>query len=203
MTNEQLSNYDYVVMIDKSGSMSTNDCPGGRSRWAWVQEQALNLARKCAEFDNDGIDVVVFAGTPKDYKGVTPDKVEQIFKENSPGGSTDTAAAIKLVIDGYFSRKSSGSAKPLIVLCFTDGAPNDQNEVANVIINATKKMDADEELAITFLQVGGDQGARSFLKFLDDGLEAKGAKFDIVDTKNDSEMDGLSTEDILIQAVTD
>lgn len=203
MTNEELGKYDYAILIDKSGSMSTADCPGGKTRWAWVQEQALNVARKCAEFDSDGIDVIVFAGQPKEYHGVTPDKVEQVFKENSPGGSTDTAAAIKLATDGYFTRKAAGGAKPLIVLCFTDGEPNDKPALAKVIIDAANKIDVDEELAITFLQVGKDEGARKFLKSLDDDLQGQGAKFDIVDTKDDAEMDGLSVEEILVQAVTD
>lgn len=203
MTNEELSKYDYVILVDKSGSMSTPDCVGGKTRWEHTQEQTLNIARTCAKFDDDGIDVIVFGSSVKEYKGVTPEKVEQVFKENNPGGSTNTAGAVKAAFDGYFSRKSAGSAKPLIALCFTDGTPDSKDELEKVIIEATKKMDKDEELAITFLQVGSDNGARDFLKNLDDGLEAKGAKFDIVDTKDDSEMENLSVEDILSEAVTD
>lgn len=131
---EELAKYDYVLMIDKSGSMSTNDCPGGKTRWAYAQEQTEAIARQCAEFDSDGIDVVVFAGTAKTYNGVTPDKVTQIFKENSPSGSTETATALESVLSDYRSRKASGNAKPLIVVCVTDGAPNDQKAVDNVII---------------------------------------------------------------------
>lgn len=203
MNTDELKKYDYVVLIDKSGSMSTEDCVGGKSRWLHTQEQCANVARTCAKFDDDGIDVIVFGSTVKEYKNVTPDKVDQIFKENTPGGSTNTAGAVEAAFNGYFSRKTAGSAKPLIALCFTDGIPDDKQKLEQVIINATKKMDVDEELAISFLQVGSDAGARDFLKNLDDGLEAKGAKFDIVDTKDDSEMENLSVEDILVQAVTD
>lgn len=203
MTKEQLAQRDYVVAIDKSGSMSENDCPGGKTRWAWVQEQALNVSRKCAEFDDDGIDVVVFAGSAKEYHGVTPDKVAQVFQENSPGGSTDTAGAVKLVTDAYFERKKAGNAKPLTLLVFTDGEPNDQRELAKVIMDAANKMDSDEEIGISFLQVGKDAGARKALKSLDDDLQSQGAKFDIVDTKDDAEMENLSVEDILMEAVTD
>lgn len=203
MNTDALKKYDYVVMIDKSGSMSRGGCPGNKTRWQHVQEQAENVARICGQFDDDGIDVVVFAGSAKEYHGVTADKVEQVFKENSPGGGTDTAGALKMVLDAYFERKKAGSAKPLIVLCFTDGEPDSQEELSKVIIDATKKIESDEEIGISFLQVGDDSGARAFLKSLDDDLTGKGAKFDIVDTENDLEMEKLSVEDILMKAVTD
>lgn len=200
---EELAKYDYILMIDKSGSMSTPDCPGNKSRWDYAQEQTMAIARECAKFDSDGIDVVVFAGSPKLYSGTTPDKVEQIFKENSPSGGTDTAAALKLVLDGYNTRKAAGTAKPIIVVCITDGQPSDQNAVDKVIIAHANSMQDDGETGITFIQIGKDAGARAFLKHLDDDMQGLGAKFDIVDTKNEEEMDNISITDILVQAITD
>jgi len=47
---------DYTLIIDKSGSMSTPDQPGGRSRWDAAQESTLALARKCEQFDTITID---------------------------------------------------------------------------------------------------------------------------------------------------
>lgn len=87
VSNEELAKHDFVVMIDKSGSMETKDCPGGKSRWKYAEEFAVSIATKCEEFDDDGIDVVLFAGSPKEFKGVKADKVAQIFKENSPSGA--------------------------------------------------------------------------------------------------------------------
>ncbi len=203
MNKEQMAKYDYVVMIDKSGSMTTADCPGGKTRWAYAQEQVEAIARQAAQFDDNGIDIVVFAGTPKLYTGVTADKVTLIFTENSPSGSTETAEALKLVFAEYNKRKAAGNAKPLIVICATDGQPNDETAVAKVITDHTLSMEKDEETGITFVQIGKDDAARSFLKRLDDGLQAAGAKFDIVDTVNDQEMENISIEDILTRAVLD
>lgn len=202
MSNERLQGRDYIVAIDKSGSMSTPH-KGGKTRFQYAQEQTEAVARKCAEFDPNGIDVVVFNNSVKEYNNVSPEKVSQVFAENEPSGGTATDAALRLILDGYFARKAAGTANPITVVVVTDGAPNDQNAVANVIIEATKKMDADEEIGITFLQVGDDAGARSFLQFLDDELQNKGAKFDIVDTKNEAEMDNLSISDLLLAAVED
>ncbi len=50
-----------------------------------------------------------------------------------------------------------------------------------MIREASHKIPRDECLAISFIQVGKDNGARRFLKKLDDDL--KGCQFDIVDTK--------------------
>lgn len=200
MTNEELAKRDYVMLIDRSGSMGTKH-KGGRTRFQYAQEQTEALARKCAEFDADGIDVILFNNSVKVYTGVTPEKVTQVFKESEPSGGTATDAALKHVFDEYFKKKTAGTAKPVTVLCITDGEPNDPKAVAKVIVEASKKIDADEELAVTFIQVGDDEGARKFLQSLDDDLEAQGAKFDIVDTKNEEEMDNMSLTEILIEAV--
>ncbi len=201
MTNEELKKYDFVLLLDKSGSMGTKDMPGGKSRWDAAKEATLALARKCAEFDADGITVVPFAGGFKEYENVTggEDKVNQIFKENEPNGSTDTAKVLEATFNKYFASK----AKPIIVICVTDGEPNDANAVKNVIIAATKKMDRDEEIGVQFIQIGSDPGATAFLKDLDDGLVAKGAKFDIVDTKTTDEMENLTIVDVLLSALSD
>lgn len=50
----KLADYDVVVLIDKSGSMSENDCPGGKTRWEYVQEFALSITKKAEQFDTNG-----------------------------------------------------------------------------------------------------------------------------------------------------
>jgi Mg-chelatase subunit ChlD len=203
MNKDDLAKRDYVVMIDKSGSMTKTDCPNGKTRWEHAQEQTENVARACAKFDDDGIDVVVFNDTPTQKTGVTPDAVEAVFAENNPNGGTDTAKAMKMVLDGYFSRKASGIVKPLTVICVTDGEPNDENALVKTIVDASNKLDSEDEIGICFMQVGKDEHARAFLQRLDDNLTKEGAKFDIVDTKNDEEMSNIAMEDLLLAAVND
>lgn len=203
VSKEEMAKYDYIVMIDRSASMLTKDCAGGKSRFESAQEQTLAIANACSEFDSDGIDVVVFGNTPKLYAGTTPDKVTQVFTETNPSGSTDTAAALQLVFDQYNTKKAAGIAKPIIVVCITDGAPNDQREVDRAIIAHSNSLSDDGETGITFVQIGKDAGARAFLKHLDDDLQGLGAKYDIVDTKNEDEMDGISITELLTLAITD
>jgi uncharacterized protein with von Willebrand factor type A (vWA) domain len=204
MTKQDLTKYDFILLLDKSGSMGTADVKG-KTRWAAAEEATLALARKCVEFDQNGITVIPFAGKFKMYENIDggEDKVRQIFHENEPNGSTDTAGALKHVLDEYISSRGSANCKPIIVLVITDGEPDSKPALAKVIVDATKKIDNEEEIGITFVQVGQDQNARTFLKELDDDLVNEGAKFDIVDTVTMEEMEDMSLVDVLLNAILD
>lgn len=200
-----LEERDYTLIIDKSGSMSTPDQLGNRTRWQTAQESTLALARKCEQFDPDGITVYLFSGRFKRYDNVTSDKVTQIFQENDPSGTTDLAGVLKDATDNYLRRKGAGETKPNgeTILVITDGEPDDRKAVMRVIIEASRQIDRDEELAISLIQVGKDQTATRFLKALDDELQAAGAKFDIVDTITLDDMEGLTLSEVLLNAITD
>lgn len=200
-----MSDRDYTLILDKSGSMSTPDQAGGRSRWEIAQESTLALARKCEQFDPDGLTVYVFSGRFKRYDDVTSAKVAQIFLENDPAGTTNLAGVLKNALDDYFQRKAAGKTKlnGETILVVTDGEPDDRKAVFEVIINATRQMERDEELGISMIQVGSDAQATKFLKALDDQLQSVGAKFDICDTITLDDMEDMSLADILMNAITD
>lgn len=196
---------DYTLIIDKSGSMSTPDQRGGRSRWTEVQESALALARKCEQFDPDGITVYVFSGRFKRYDDVTSSKVEQIFQENDPAGTTNLAAVLQDATNSYFQRKAAGQTKPAgeTILVVTDGEPDDRKAVMEVIVSTSRRMERDEELAISFVQVGSDAQATKFLQALDDQLQGVGAKFDICDVITLDAMEDMSLSEVLLNAIND
>jgi len=196
---------DYTLIIDKSGSMSTPDQAGGRSRWEICQESTLALARKCEQFDPDGITVYVFSGKFKRYEEVTAAKVAQIFMENDPAGSTNLSGVLSNALNSYFQKKSAGQGKPNgeTIIIVTDGEPDDRKAVFEVIIDATRKMERDEELAISFIQIGSDPSATKFLKALDDQLQGVGAKFDICDTVTLDDLEDMSLADVLMNAIHD
>ncbi|MEH2229121.1 MAG: VWA domain-containing protein [Nostoc sp.] len=200
-----MSDRDYTLIIDKSGSMSTPDQMGGRSRWEIAQESTLALARKAEQFDPDGITVYVFSGRFKRYDDVTSAKVAQIFLENDPSGTTNLAGVLQDALNNYFQRKAAGKTKPNgeTILVITDGEPDDRKAVFEVIIHATRQMERDEELAISIIQVGSDAQATKFLKALDDQLQSVGAKFDICDTVTLDDLEEMSLADVLSNAITD
>ncbi|HEY9711002.1 MAG TPA: VWA domain-containing protein [Oculatellaceae cyanobacterium] len=196
---------DYTLIIDKSGSMSTPDQPGGRSRWDAAQESTLALARKCEQFDPDGITVYVFSSRFKRYDNVTSAKVEQIFQENEPAGTTNLAGVLKDATAQYFQRKASGQTKPAgeTIVVITDGEPDDRKAVMVSIVEASQQMERDEELAISMVQVGNDATATQFLKALDDQLQGVGAKFDICDTVTIDDMADMTLSEVLLSAISD
>lgn len=193
-----LSEYDFYVMVDRSGSMGAPVKAGSsRTRWEAVQETATQIAREVGVIDTDGITVTMFGGSAiQSYEGVTAEKVAAVFAENRPSGSTPLAEALQQVF-----RLSEKSAKKDFIICFTDGVPDDAAAVNMRIVAKTQSMQADDECTILFIQVGDDPSATKYLTMLDDNL--KGAKFDIVDAKTQAEAEGVSVEDLILTAITD
>lgn len=199
-----LDKRDYTLIVDKSGSMSTIDSDTTKSRWEIIKESTLALARKCDQLDADGITVYLFSGKFKRYDGVSAAKVEQIFQENEPMGGTNLTAVLQDAVNQFFQRKKLGQTKAgETILVITDGEPDDRRSVYEVIIEATQRMDADAELAISFIQVGSDRSATDFLKALDDKLMNVGAAFDIVDTVTLNDMEDMTLSEVLLNAIHD
>lgn len=193
-----LEGRNYTIIIDKSGSMATRDQAGGKSRWQAVQESTIAIASKCEELDPDGITVYTFANRFKRYDNVNSAKVEQIFKENEPIGGTNLVAVLQDALNHHFQ-----GGKPETILVITDGEPDDRKSVFETIIQATKKLNTDEDLGISFIQIGTDPQATQFLKALDDQLQGVGAKFDIVDTVTFQDMEDMTLQEVLMSAIFD
>lgn len=202
--SSKLEGRDFSIVVDRSGSMSAGN-GNGQTRWQAAQEGAVALARKCSQFDPDGIEVIMFATKAVKFSDQSPEKVDQLFKEHDPMGSTNLTEALNVFFAGYFERKKTGTAKAKgeIAVFITDGEPNDRNTAATAIINATKMLEREDELGMTFIQVGDDPGATDFLTYLDDDLEKLGAKFDIVDTIKMQDCEDMPLTQVLINALED
>lgn len=205
MTPEDLKKRDFILLIDRSASMQETDCPGGKSRWDYAHEVTVGFAQEMVKYDDNGITVIPFNNHFKKYENIQggDDKTKQIFSEAFPSGSTDTALVLKDVLDEYIATRKSATCKPIIVVCVTDGLPDDEKALVNVIVNASKQIDNEEEIGIEFIQIGKDAHARDFLKRLDDNLTNEGAKFDIVNTTTMDDLADKSMTDVLIAAVTE
>lgn len=197
ITDTQAKEYDYILVLDKSGSMGDASLTlEGRTRWDEAQEFTENFARFAEKHDDDGLTVITFSSGNKVYDGVKADKVYEVFTSCQPGGSTNLAAAL----DVAFKKKFS-SSKPALIVVMTDGVPDSETAVKNSIINAANKIEKDGDIGIQFVQIGNDAHAAKFLGDLDDNL--KGAKFDIVNSLSREEAEKLTIEQMLYLALND
>lgn len=202
MLLSELKNYDFVFGVDSSGSMSRPDT-NGKTRWNNSKETGYAVASKMAEFDSDGIDVIRFGGSVEVHQGVTPAKVDEVYARD-PQGGTPLHLAIREARKLHESRRLTGSEKTGTILAIvTDGVPDDPKAVEDEIISLSNSLTKDSDFGIQILQVGNDAEATKYLKNLDDSLQGKGAKFDIVDTKTFDDLNGLSLTDALIDSLTD
>jgi Mg-chelatase subunit ChlD len=193
----KLSEYDFVVVVDTSGSMSSPVKAGGRSRWEAMQESVSVFVRDIGQIDGDGIDVVQLGGEIKTWTGVTSDTVTQMFASVRPMGTTPLAEALQAAF-----KLAGKSDKKDFIIVFTDGVPDDKAAAAKAIVAQSQKQANDDDLTILFVQIGDDSAAAAYLKSLDDDL--KGAKFDIVDAKTLAEAEQFaSTAELIMAAIND
>lgn len=197
ISEAQAKEYDHIILVDQSGSMGEKSTKmEGRTRWQEAQEFTESYARFAETVDDDGLTLITFNSHPTVYDGVKADKVHEIFTGARPGGSTNLAAALEEAFKKKFT-----AGKKAIIMVITDGVPDSETNVKNAIINATNRLERDEEIGIQFVQIGDDKHAAQFLNDLDDNL--KGAKFDIVNALTREEAEGYTIEQLLWLAIND
>lgn len=224
LKKRDLTKYDIEAHTDISGSMSGTDTPTRQTRLEFAKGWVEKLVQEAAAFDDDGVTIGFFNGSTHVYENTTFDKVASTFRSVSPNGSTDTARLIQERTDdyldqrlgkpgtkgGFFSKGTPATpadptTKPRIILVITDGVPDDNDALEDVIVKVTKRMSAGgltkNDLVISFIQVGNDGKAKQFLDELNNGLGAKGATMDIVGCITCDEAKGLSTQTLLEKAL--
>ena len=189
-----ISNLDFVVLVDFSGSMATVDAGKSDSRIKLVKESLTGFVSELASVDEDGIDVITFGGELiQHHSGVkNASIIDTIFGGRRVAGGTPTAEALAKAFE-----VAGKSDKPDFVVVFTDGEPNNRQAVKDVLIKQANSQENDGDLTVLFIQVGNDASAGAFLTQLDDDLV--GAKFDIVDKKTQAEADAYPTLAALIE----
>lgn len=183
LKRKDLENRQYVLVVDKSASMSmedTKDDQGNeRSRWADMQEAVLSFAEVMDGLDPDGIDFCLFNDTMAWLRGVHKADIAAELKLHYPRSGTLLSPVIRTAFQNHFNEKKG----PTTVVIITDGRPSDTKEVIEAIKYAAMHMSSDEEFGIQIIQIGRDKDATNYLNELDDNIQEKyGIPYDIVDT---------------------
>ena len=179
--------------------------PGVVSRWEWAGAQLTALAGATSGVLPKGITAMFFDNSYQVFPNVRVQQIPQLFAREHPSGSTDVTGALKACLVDYFKRKAADPAhtKPLVVAVITDGMPNNENSLKNLIVNTSNRMARPDEIAITFLQVGRERDGLDLLHELDDGMQMRGAQFDIVDSKVFPEVARFGLSRALVLAITE
>jgi hypothetical protein len=209
---EKIKDRDYTLIIDQSPSMGRLEREGSKqSRWDVIKKATIKLAKAIEKYDSsDGITIYTFSDDFTRYDGVDSKKAEEIFKHQKPDefGATNMGLVLEDALKNYFMRRDEHKTKKNgeTFLIVTDGEATDPRKVEEVIIEASKKVGKKGEIGISFIQIGTDEGATTFLKSLDDNLVSPTqATVDIVDTKTLYEIGDkhLEIDDILLDALYD
>ncbi|MBR8827544.1 MAG: hypothetical protein DSM107014_06485 [Gomphosphaeria aponina SAG 52.96 = DSM 107014] len=197
---------DYSIIIDKSEIMLTENftTDGERSFWNIVKEATFAIATKCEEFDFDGLTIYLYADNFDKFERVTVHQLADIFLTQKPSGKARLTLALKDAVEHYFQRRFQGLTKPNgeTIVIITASEPEDEAAVKQTIIEASQQMIHEDELGITFIQVGTDKHLGKLLQTLDDHLVEIGAKFDICDTIKLENIDERTLSEVLLHAIT-
>jgi hypothetical protein len=204
-----LEDRDYTIIIARSDASRDPHHPW-YEEWVEAQASLIDLAKKCQEFDSDGI-TLYEASTPMwKYKNSTVGRLAEILQRQNtePDSASPTATnleeALKASFSDYFANKTDGKGKKgAIIVAVLDQKPEQVAAVAEIIVSAANKIEKDEEIGVSFIQIGDDLETREFLTDLDTNLQGRGARFDIVDTKFWHEIKRSSVVQFLIGAIND
>ncbi|UNU25168.1 hypothetical protein [Microcoleus vaginatus] len=204
-----LEDRDYTIIIARSDASRDPQHPWYED-WIEAQASLIDLAKKCQEFDSDGI-TLYEASTPMwKYKNSNVARLAEILQRQNtePDSANPTAINLEEALNAsftdYFVNKTDGKRnKGAIIVAVLDEKPAQVAAVAEIIVSAANKIEEDEEIGVSFIQIGDDLKTREFLIDLDTNLQGRGARFDIVDTKFWHEIKRSSVVQFLIGAIND
>lgn len=210
MSTDLLKDRSYTIIIARSGVSRERNHPWF-NEWVDAQASLIDLAKKCQEFDSDGLTIYEASSYLKKYEKATVNRLADLLQENNRSCVTNVieinvVEAVANVLNRYFERKENNLTKPkgeIVIVVLDKHGIDGIGDIQQLIIKSTQKMDYAEELGITFIQIGDDATTRRFMTGLDDDLTQVGAKFDIVDTKYWHEVKRTSISQFLIDAIFD
>ena len=170
----KLKRYDTAFLVDDSDSMF-----GGR--WETAKKVLADIAAIAVKYDRNGVDIRCFNADLDDDERLnlnSAEKVMKLFDNVEPEGPTPTADVLEIELKNYiFKYRRNRNTKSLNLIVLTDGEPDSDQRVADVIAKYAKLLEELEapplQVGIQFVQIGGDKAASEFLRSLDDDLQEK------------------------------
>lgn len=163
------------------------------TRWEKAVIGMNAMVSEVSKFDPDGVDVVCFPGSGGEggyehdiYRNIKDiSGLEALVTAREPQGPCKMGQAMDVVLKEAFSKDSSCS-----ILVLTAGRPDDHEQLSKSLEDAAKKVNKNKDITVTFVQVGDDEWATKYLKYLDDRSTTNdaGEEVDIVDAIKDEDI---------------
>mmetsp|Transcript_24028 Transcript_24028/g.51091 ORF Transcript_24028/g.51091 Transcript_24028/m.51091 type:complete len:436 (+) Transcript_24028:112-1419(+) len=168
------------------------------TRWEKTVVATNFIMEEVAKSDPDGVDVVCVGGSGGgDDNGVEwhrnlhdAEGLEETIASKDPSGPCMLGNALENVLNEALEEKDL-SKIPCSVLVLTAGGPDDPEVLEEALKSAAQKV-SDRggvkacPLSVTFVQIGSDETASEYLKYLDEKMvgvcDETGKTIDIVDT---------------------
>ena len=155
---------DYILLLDISPSMNNASHRfKGLSRLEEVEKDVFRVAATADKYDNDGLTVISFDSQVYVEDGVHASAVKKLFNRTLKG-STNLAGALEAAF-----KKAKASNKQTVIICYTDGVPDNKEAVTRAINQAGRDLGR-PKVGLTIIQVGQNAEAAAYLKGLDDTL---------------------------------
>ena len=147
---------DYVLFVDKSGSMAGNRWDEARKA---VQALAPQVTRACPL----GISLYFFNDECIRIDNITTaEQVAGFFAKEKPDRGTNLHLAMKHAF-GVHNRAKKGM-QPETWLIITDGAPDKPTHVWQLLKEEGKTFRTPDEVTLSFIQIGNDEHATEYLR---------------------------------------
>ncbi len=189
-----LNDHDLVLLIDKSGSMSSPVGVSGISKWEWCKEQTKDIYSVAGYFPR-GITLVLFDHEYQILRNQSVNEVAGVYQRYQPSGGTDLAHPFWDQLSSYFQQRQR---KPLIIAVISDFGTSGM-QVREGVLEASKRVASAQELVICLLEVG--QGGRRLVAALDNEMTSVGAPFDIVDATTTEDLMQIGLKNALVAAL--
>lgn len=178
----------YVIIIDKSGSMDCPDKTSGSTRWVAARNAVEKMIDVIFKYDIDHtVPLYLFDSSPTFVGEVQkPGQVLKIFKDYKPSGSTGLDHVLEMTLNEYAgkNRPNYEVVPGTTFIVLLDGLADNENNVFQVLRKYSDVKNGyitnHTQIAVSFIQIGDDESATKFLQRLDNEIEP-----DICDTKKD------------------
>ncbi len=145
---------DYVLFVDKSGSMAGN-------RWDEARKAVESLAPQVTRACPLGISLYFFNDECVRIDNVTTaQQVAGFFAKEKPDRGTNLHLAFKHAFNTHGKKRE----QPETWLVITDGAPDKPTHVYELLKQESAKFKSGDEVTISFIQIGNDEKATEYLR---------------------------------------